>query len=365
VITAKTAESLERAYKKTYMEFSKIIVGLNRILDTPQIKMCANKWATINHTKSSCLTIYKSRAAFMNYSKRRGPVLTEDRFLCAQNFADASNNRPDVSENKPSKYDMCHIVESAIQKNIANGDIDEKWSQVMHGHNNYFENMVAMVDMSASMCMEHSVPLYTALGLGVAIAEKSCLGRRILSFSKSPAWISLEKCGSFSECINTVTASEFASAKSTIHIYMALNEILYECIHRKIPDKTVAKMAVFIATDVDLHIADAGYHTEMLESMRERYMETGGYSTMPHILFWNLSQGKFDYCNGTLNAEKNVFPKISVSDKITTVSGFSDDLLNAFIKKGMTAFLEMTPWKMLSSIVDNPRYSLVDDFFES
>ena len=364
-ITSNTRDSIERANRKTYREFSKIIVGLNRVLDTPQIKMCAKQWAAINHTKSTCLTIYKSRAAFMNYSKRRGPVLNDDRIQCAKNFANVLSYKR--NEDYMNVDNIYNIVENAIQKIESTSIIDDQWATFTRKYNgnngdngNNFQNIVAMIDMSASMCMEKSIPLYSALGLGIAIAEKSCLGRRILSFSMSPSWICLEKCATFSECINTLT-DNIITSKPTMHMYMALNEILYACINRKISDETVSKMVILIATDMELNIADENYHTEMIDCICEKY-RASGYSTIPHILFWNLSLGKFDYCNGS--TEKSVFPKISVSDKITTVNGFSDDLLNAFIKNGMPAFLEMTPWKMVSSILDNPRYSLVDDFFE-
>ena len=50
-----------------------------------------------------------------------------------------------------------------------------------------------MVDTSGSMEDENCVPLYTAIGLGCCIAEKSKLGKRVLTFSNNPSWINLEK----------------------------------------------------------------------------------------------------------------------------------------------------------------------------
>ena len=377
-ITSKTRDSMERANRKTYREFSKIIVGLNRVLDTPQIKMCAKQWAAINHTKSTCLTIYKSRAAFLNYSKRRGPVLNDDRIQCAKNFANVSSHY--CNEDYVIGDTMYDIVKNAIQNIEPRHVIDDQWTTFMHkyngnncnnGNGNNFEHMIAMIDMSASMCMEKSIPLYSALGLGIAIAEKSCLGRRILSFSMSPSWIGLEKCATFSECINTLT-DNIITSKSSMHMYMALNEILYACINRKISDKTVNKMVIFIATDMELNIADENYHTEMIECISEKY-RASGYSTIPHILFWNLSRGKFEMCNGSVKygtvkvdstQEQHIFPQIHISKMITVVTGFSDYLLSEFIKKGISAFSEMSQWTMMLSILDNPRYSFVDDFFE-
>ena len=49
-----------------------------------------------------------------------------------------------------------------------------------------------MVDTSASMECDDCNPLYSAIGLGIRIAEKSKFGKRVLTFSSEPNWINLE-----------------------------------------------------------------------------------------------------------------------------------------------------------------------------
>jgi len=368
-LTARTRDSLDRAYRKTYREFSKIITGLNRILDTVQIKMCANQWSAINHTKLTCLTIRKSSAAFLNYSKRRGPVINDDRIQCAKNFISCKRiDRKQSDRKQPSNNHLCDIVETAITENLygrePESDMDTKWMKLTDKCTN-FENMVAMIDMSASMCMNYSLPLYTALGLGIAIAEKSCIGRRVLTFSTHPSWISLEHCGTFTECISQLT-NNYMTSQTTIHIYAALNEILQTCIEKKISNEIVSRMTLVIFTDMDLKIADVNYHRKQFQRIREQYSQHG-YTEIPNILFWNLynSNTILSYSKNSGELRKyRLFPKIDIAKPITVINGFNKYLLDAFMKKGMAALGEITEWKMLSSLLENDRYSMVDDFFE-
>ena len=41
------------------------------------------------------------------------------------------------------------------------------------------------------------------------------------------------------------------------------------------------------------------------------------------------------------------------------VSGYNSVLLNAFSEKGVDAFKDITPFKMVKDILDNPRYDLM------
>ena len=59
------------------------------------------------------------------------------------------------------------------------------------------DNFVAMVDTSGSMTEDNGNPLYAAIGLGLRIAEKSKLGKRLMTFSSQPKWIDLEDETSF------------------------------------------------------------------------------------------------------------------------------------------------------------------------
>ena len=54
--------------------------------------------------------------------------------------------------------------------------------------------MIAMVDVSGSMDGD---PLHAAIALGIRVAEKSILGKRVLTFSALPTWVNLDGYDSF------------------------------------------------------------------------------------------------------------------------------------------------------------------------
>ena len=58
--------------------------------------------------------------------------------------------------------------------------------------NNSLGNIIAMVDTSGSMECDNSLPLYSAIGLGLRVAEKSKLGKRVMTFSAKPEWVNLD-----------------------------------------------------------------------------------------------------------------------------------------------------------------------------
>lgn len=109
--SARTNESFERASKKAKMEFSRIISGLNKKLDTVQIKMCGLKWNEIDHYKTTSSTIMKNKAAFMNNGKIRGFIDDDDRIECADNFEKYMqyNNDNENDNENPKKICRQHI----------------------------------------------------------------------------------------------------------------------------------------------------------------------------------------------------------------------------------------------------------------
>ena len=71
-----------------------------------------------------------------------------------------------------------------------------------------------------------------------------------------------------------------------------------------------------------------------------------GYK-MPHILFWNLQN-------------TNGFPELSYQNNVTMLSGYSPSLFNSFIQDSMNGLKDVSPWKILTNILNNKRYIHLD-----
>ena len=98
-----------------------------------------------------------------------------------------------------------------------------------------------------------------------------------------------------------------------------------------------------------------GDQSIMLELIKRKFAEAGLRSkfrtpyAQPHILFWNLRK-------------TSGFPATSFDENVSFLSGYSSTLLNVFETKGIDELRKMTPYKLLSDILNNPRYNIGSDF---
>ena len=112
-------------------------------------------------------------------------------------FGDAFN----TSRNSVEDPDVIAYEEKVKAIQTERDIINMQWNDNA-SQNTTLRNMIAMVDTSGSMLCDDGTPLYSAIGLGVRIAEKSSLGKRIMTFSSSPEWVNLDGCKDFIESVD-------------------------------------------------------------------------------------------------------------------------------------------------------------------
>jgi hypothetical protein len=210
--------------------------------------------------------------------------------------------------------------------------------------------MIAMVDTSGSM---NGDPLHAAIALGIRVAEKSVIGRRVLTFSSQPKWHDLEHgCEgpdgkpSFCRMVQRLRTAEW---QMSTNFYAAMDLILEALVKGKV-DPALAKGMV-LAVFSDMQIDQARDRTErdedrrlcMYEGIVEKYRKAG-YEA-PHILFWNLRSTDGFPCMTKGEAG-------ATTKNTTMMSGFSAALLNSFCEKGIEALQSYTPWSMLLESLD-------------
>jgi hypothetical protein len=363
--TAKTEIQMKKAKTKAYMDYRILINILNDRLDTVQIKMCGQRWSTIDHNKTTSVTLAKNKLAFMNKGKKRGTIHNEDREKCAENFIHFIESKIKKGENlKGQCVGLVDYVKNSleiIKNNISNFDIETKEIEIEILNSQFLdflkkvgnlENMIAMVDQSGSMYSGNDHAGLAALGLGIVIANKSSLGKRVMTFSEEPSWISLENCCSFHECIKELQLHQSKSGFNT-NFYRALKLILNACVDNKLDNSIVSNMVLVIFSD--MQIDDGDDKTQPFPSMYDgikKMYSNYGYTSLPHILFWNLRK-------------TSGFPSCCTKTNTTMFSGYSPALLNTFISKGIDALKEVTPWSMLLESLNIPRYEcLKKDFYD-
>lgn len=206
-----------------------------------------------------------------------------------------------------------------------------------------------MIDVSDSL---DSVYKHAAVSLGIRVAEKSKLGKRILTFSGKPKWINLESCNDFVSMVDHVYQDIHGMNKN---FYEALNFILDAIIDSKLSPEDVQDMVLVIFSDMKIEQSDVNINKEsMCNIIKEKYAATGiclykKPLKPPHILFWNLMS-------------TNGFPCLSLEKNVSMMSGFNPCLLNSFCEKGVCGlFNSSTPWSTLIKTLKNKRYKMMGD----
>ena len=355
IITAKTEEGKRKAIIKAKMDFRKLISSLNTKLDTVQIKQCANNWSEIDPTKQTSITMHKQKKAFLNL-KKNGEQRSEqdDRVSCANHFKEfaekADKGEVEVKGSRIGLNDFTkealELVSSSQQKSDEAAILNAQWLNNSK-QTGALGKIIAMVDVSGSM---NGDPMNAAIALGIRVAEKSMLGKRVMTFSASPSWVNLQGQDKFVDMVATVSRADWGM---NTNFAAALKMILDAIVSQKLKPDDVEDMVLVIFSDMQMDQADR-QSTSLIDTIEQQYAEAGQRLwgkpfKAPHILFWNLRS-------------TSGFPSLSTQKNASMMSGFSPALLNVFCEEGLTALQSCTPWSLFIKSLENERYKVMDQF---
>ena len=359
-VTAKSAQQQKSATLKSFTKYREICSKLNKRLDTVQIKQCSHEWAKIDPSKQTSITMHKQKTAFLNKAKDNSQRSEkEDRIQCATNFleyiekvkkgeATIKGKRIGLNDFTKNALELLgrHGEDTSSEKDILNAQWRDNSTQT-----GCLGDMVALVDVSGSMNGE---PLHAAIALGCRVAEKSKLGKRVLTFSSYPSWVDLDGCAEFTDMVEKLKSADWGQ---NTDIYKAFALILDAIKTANLTHEEVEKMIFVIFSDMQIDDSDpscAGADRKALfETITDLYAEQGIKMTgtpfkPPHLLFWNL--------RSTIGT-----PVLSSEQNVSTMSGFSPSLLNLYCEKGMEAFQSCSPWSILLEAVSKERFQCLGE----
>jgi hypothetical protein len=372
----------------------------------------------IDPNKITSITLNRQSKAFLNIDKSKNERSSDsDRRQCAVNFEKYIKIRlANKREIKGGKIDMVDFTKTARRILLNNYDnhfepsteIDILNSQWRDNGKNLgpLDKMIAMVDNSASM---QGDPMNAAIALGIRIAEKSSLGKRVLSFNSEPKWVNLDNPKgvildnpkgvildnpkgvildnpkgvnldnpkgvnldnpkevvldgpdktdpTFIEMVSTILKVDWGGSTD---FFKALDLILKAIIELKMSTEDAANMTLVILSDmqIDDNQIPGGFgnkqYLTMYEQITEQYYNAGlklnGIPLVPpHILFWNLRS-------------TNGFPVMTNQYNTSMVSGYSPALLEMFCNKGIEHLSTITPYLILLESLSNKRYDCLETF---
>jgi hypothetical protein len=357
--TASNDKSKNAAILKAKTEYRKVLSALNRKIDTLQIKQCGKVWSEIDFNKVTSVSLSKQRKAFLNVTKKglqRFPD-NQDRVECAEHFnAHIQKAVKGEVEMKGKRVGLENFTKQAIDLNKNQSSpsfetekalLNSQWRD-NSSHTGALGDMIAMVDVSGSMCGD---PLNAAIALGIRVAEKSKLGKRVMTFSATPKWVNLAGQNDFTSMVQTL---EHADWGMTTNFDAALNMILDAIVEAKMDPADVEGLTLAIFSDMQMDSADrTNSNTNVLyDRIRTKYADAGmrvkgkPYKP-PHILFWNLRS-------------TTGFPTLSSHQNASMMSGFSASMLNLFCEQGIESLQACSPWSLFLKSLENERYSIME-----
>jgi Mg-chelatase subunit ChlD len=349
LVSAKTELTRKRAIIKAKMDFRKLISSLNRKLDTVQIKQCSLHWSDIDPEKQTSITMHKQKKAFLNVDKTGQPRNnSDDRIVCANNFKEfarkAAKGEVNVKGKRIGLNDFTKEALTLHEESDEAAILNAQWVDNSK-QTGALGKMIAMVDVSGSMSGD---PMNAAIALGIRVAEKSLLGKRVMTFSASPAWVNLDGKETFVEMVKTISEAGWGF---NTNFAAALNMILEAIITQKLRPEDVEDMVLVIFSDMNMDAADPTA-INLMDSIEKQYADAGQRIwkkpfKAPHILFWNLRS-------------TSGFPTLSSQKNCSMMSGFSPALLNIFCDEGINALQSCTPWSLFIKSLDNERYKILD-----
>ena len=235
---------------------------------------------------------------------------------------------------------------SQIEKDLLNSQWRDNSTQT-----GALGKMIAMVDVSGSM---EGDPMHVAIALGIRIAEKSIIGKRVMTFSARPSWVNLEGYDDFVSQVAVVKRAEWGM---NTNFSAALDTILDAIIQNKMAPEDVQDMVLVILSDMQMDAGDRCDKQALYDTMKAKYEAAGirfhgAPYKPPHILFWNLRSTRG-------------FPSLSNQPNASMMSGFSPALLNLFCEQGINALQSCTPWSLLERSLENERYKIMGDKLSS
>ena len=355
------------AMRKAQTHYRQTISKLNRYIDTIQIKQCGHEWSKIDLNKVTGCTMIKQRRAFLNINSNRyigydmkGRDVNQDRIVCREKMIVHIEKVKQGQTQTPLQNDIQYefkgknigihdLVKAALNSNTVEeaAIINELWNNNSN-QTKPLDNVIAMIDISSC----NSNTLYAAIGLGIRIAEKSNLGKRVMAFTNTPTWINLDNSPDFVSSVKTITELERGT---NADIYKVMELILNTIIENKIPAEDVENLVFAIFSDMQFDMCEQLPNTSTLRSnFAQKYHDAGvkvcgkGYK-VPHILFWNMKN-------------TNGFPDVSYQDGVSMMSGYSPNLLNEFMERNkMYGNENMTSWIRLNNMLNKSRYMIINE----
>jgi hypothetical protein len=327
--TIKIARFLFQDLKNYHERYRKeYLVPLRKQLDLIETKLCNKDYESIDYAKipSKSLSIYKK--TFIKYDK--------DKYLSF--LADVANNKIKLKITGLLPHEIIHKY--MLDLDNIDETLELQWKTIIDNYNNdnndnendnenenEDNDIIPIVDVSGSMYhkMNNIEPIYVSIALGLLLSQinKGIFHNKIITFSESPSFFTIEG-ETLRDKIRSISRSAFGLNTN----FLKIADLL---ISNSIPCK---KIICF----TDMQFDEGQSHNLFIKKFEDNNL------AIPELIYWNLS-GKY-----------NNYPINNENENTSIISGYSEQLLTVilqFMKKD-----KISPELLMEKILE-PYYNSI------
>ena len=345
------AKRLCRHFKMSPKEYRQTLSKLRTYGDVLETKISAAAWSEVDYEKVPAKANLKYDKAFEKHDLERRSEYLEKVFL----------GKEKLNVNGLMPYEIVHrITGDRFYGQGLKGDLlsELMWKKIVtEGFKNDwgFEDAIVVADGSGSMFTYASgsssvmaIEICNALAIYFAEQLKGVFHNKAITFSGHPQFIDLKDNTSLKDKLE-IMYSHDECANTNIEAVFDL--ILEMAVSKEVPKEELPKQ-VLIISDMEFDSATAsGYwgrekwhspNEALFETIEKKYREHG--YKMPRLIFWNV-------CGRT-----DTIPRVSNEEGLCLLSGFSQNAMKVAADK-----TKKDPYDALISVLDSPRYQVIED----
>lgn len=355
--------SYHDALNKCRKNYRKIVVLLNKGLETIEIKQCSQNWELISPLGLSYTTLTKQKKLFLGdsakYNFEKLSLMEVDKMIskshCSQKYKEFIKKK--YEEREPNYYYHGNISKIPVSYFVKEANcllkmdklsvyykdrcdiLNYQWKILSISIPFYnYENMIPIIDMSYHMQSTDSESFYFAIGLAVLIAERSAFGRRILALDNNPVWINLENAKNFVSIIEAVHNNIKSQNNTSVSIESGIDLIFKAVLYTNQKANFIKNLKlVFLSNDFGnydiIHYTKKSFKCLKLPS--------------PQIILWNLSKDNI-----------HDLPDDFSYDTVLFLSGFSNSLIRL-----LTIYKEKyNSFSFINEVLNDSRYNILTEY---
>ena len=306
-------KNYQERYRKEYL------VPLRRKLDLIETKLCNKNYDAIDYTKipAKALSIYKKT------------FIKNDNEKYSSFLYDVANNKTKLKITGLLPHEIIHKY--MIDLNNIDETLELQWKTFIDNFENENENeyddIIPIVDVSGSMYqkMNNIEPIYVSIALGLLLSQlnKGILHNKIITFSESPVFFTIEG-ETLRDKIKCISRSAFGLNTN----FLKIADLL---ISNNISNK---KIICF----TDMQFDEGQSHNLFIQKFKDNNLD------IPELIYWNLS-GKY-----------NNYPINNENENTSIISGFSEQLLTVILHNFNKD--KITPELLMETIIQ-PYYNTI------